>query len=89
MLIGEKYFETAVDNLASSNKLELRGNDTTKMYFITIHRDDIILVPQTQESDDKNSVNENTIQLSNDASNLSETSQVSTQTISPSVPGVH
>ena len=28
MLIGEKDFETAINNLVSSNKLELRGNDT-------------------------------------------------------------
>ena len=81
MLIGEKDFETATDNLVSSNKLELRGNDTNKMYFITTHWDYTILVPQTQESDDQNSVNENTIQLSNDTSNLDETSQASNQTI--------
>ena len=80
-LIGEKDFEKAIDNLVSSKKLELRGNDTNNMYFITTHRDDIILVSQTQESDDENSVNENTIQLPNDASNLDETSQASTQTI--------
>ena len=80
-LIGEKDFEKAIDNLVSSKKLELRGNDTNNVYFITTHRDDIILVPQTQESDDENSVNENTIQLPNDTSNLDETSQTSTQTI--------
>ena len=80
-LIGEKDFEKAIDNLVSSKKLELRGNDTNNMYFITTHRDDIILVSQTQESDDENSVNENTIQLPNDTSNLDETSQASTQTI--------
>ena len=56
MLIGEKDFETAINNLVSSNKLELRGNDTNKMYVITIYRDDTILVPQTQESDDENTV---------------------------------
>ena len=81
MLNGEKDFETAIDNLVSSNKLELRGNETNKMYLVTTHRDDAILVPQTQESDDENSVNEKTIQLTNDASNLDETSQASTQTI--------
>ena len=31
MLIGEKGFETAIDNLVESNKLELRGNDYNKM----------------------------------------------------------
>ena len=66
MLIGEKDFETAIDNLVSSNKLELRGNDANKTYFITVHRDDTILVLQTQESDDENSVNENTIELPNE-----------------------
>ena len=83
MLIGEKDFETATDNLVSSNKLELRGNDTNKMYFITIYRDDTILVLQTQESDDENAVNKNTTELPNDTSNLDETSQASTQTINP------
>ena len=47
MLIREKDFETAIGNLVSSNKLELRGNGTNKLYFITTHRDDTILVPQT------------------------------------------
>ena len=47
------------------------------MYFITTHRYDTILIPHTQESNNKNSVNENTIQLSNETSNLDETSQVS------------
>ena len=47
MLIREKDFETAIDNLVSCNKLELRGNGTNKLYFITTHRDDTILVPQT------------------------------------------
>ena len=83
MLIGEKDFETAINNLVSSNKLELRGNDTNKMYFITIYRDDTILVLQTQESDDENAVNKNTTELPNDTSNLDETSQASTQTINP------
>ena len=81
MLVEEKDFELALDNLVSRNKLELRGNDSNKMYFITTHRDDTILVPQTQESDNENSVNENTIQLSNETSNLHETSQVSPQMI--------
>ena len=31
MLIGEKGFETAIDNLVESNKLEIRGNDYNKM----------------------------------------------------------
>ena len=31
MLIGEKGFETPIDNLVESNKLELRGNDYNKM----------------------------------------------------------
>ena len=35
------------------------------MYFISTHRDDTILVAQTQKSGDENSVNENTNQLSN------------------------
>ena len=81
MLIVEKDFETAIDNLVSSNKLELRGNDTNKKYFITIHRDATILVSQTQESVDENTVNENTIQLPNETSNLDEISQASTQKI--------
>ena len=51
------------------------------MHVITIHRDDIILVPQTQKSDGENSVNENTIQVSNEIPNLGETSQASPQTI--------
>ena len=53
------------------------------MHVITIHRDDIILVPQTQKSDGENSVNENenTIQVSNEIPNLGETSQGSPQTI--------
>ena len=59
MLMGVKDFETAIDNLVSSNKLELCRNYSNKMYFITTHRDDTILVPQTQESDGENSVNEN------------------------------
>ena len=63
MSIGEKYCETTIDNLMSSIKLELPGNDANKMYFITTHRDDTVLVPRTQESDDENGVNENTIQL--------------------------
>ena len=83
MLIGEKDFETVIDNLMSCNKLELRGNDTNKMYFVTTHQDGTILVPQTQESDDENSVNENTIQLPNDTSNLDETSQAFSQTSNP------
>ena len=53
------------------------------MYFITIYRDETILVPQTQESDDENTVNKNTIELPNDTSNLDETSQASTETINP------
>ena len=81
MLIGEKDFEKAIDNLVSSNQIKLRGNDTNKMYFITTHRNDTILVPQTQESDDENSVNENTTEIPNDTSNLDETSQASPQTI--------
>ena len=81
MLVEEKDFELALDNLVSRNKLELRGNESNKMYFITTHRDDTILVPQTQESDNENSVNENTIKLSNETSNLHETSQVSPQMI--------
>ena len=53
------------------------------MHVITIHRDDIILVPQTQKSDGENSVNENenTIQVSNEIPKLGETSQASPQTI--------
>ena len=47
MLTGKKDFETAVDNLVSSNKLELRGNDSNTMYFITINQNDTILVLQT------------------------------------------
>ena len=53
MLIGEKDFETAFDNLVSCSKLELRGNDSNKMYFITTHRDYTIF-------------DENSIQLSNE-----------------------
>ena len=30
MLVEERDFEMAVDNLVSSNKLELRGNDSKK-----------------------------------------------------------
>ena len=45
------------------------------------HRDDAILVLQTQVSDGENSVNQNTIQLSKETSNLDETSQTSVQTI--------
>ena len=59
VFIGEKGFETAVDNLVSSNQLELHGNDTKNLYFIITHRDTAILVPQLQESDDENSFNEN------------------------------
>ena len=73
--------ETAIDNLVSSNKLEIRGNDSNKIYFITTYRDDIILFPQTQQSGCEKSVNENTIHLSNETSNLDETSQASPQTI--------
>ena len=51
------------------------------MYFISTHRDDIILVAQTQKSGDENSVNENTNQLSNKIFNLDETSHVSPQMI--------
>ena len=51
------------------------------MYFISTHRDDTILVAQTQKSCDENSVNENTNQLSNKTSNLDETSHVSPQMI--------
>ena len=53
------------------------------MHVITIHRDDTILVPQTQKSDGEISVNENenTIQVSNEIPNLGETSQASPQTI--------
>ena len=51
------------------------------MYFISTHRDDIILVAQTQKSGDENSVNENTNQLSNKTFNLDETSHVSPQMI--------
>ena len=71
ILIVEKDFETAIDNRVSSHKLELRGNNSNKMYFITTHRDDTILVPQTQEPDGENCGNENT----------NETSQASPQTI--------
>ena len=79
VFIGEKDFEKAIDNLVSSNKIELRGNDTNKMYFITTHRDDTILVPQTQESDDENSVNENTTEIPKDASNRYETTSQTTR----------
>ena len=65
MLIGEKDFEMAIDNLVGSNKLKIRGNESKKLYFITTHRDDKILVPRVQESDGENSDKENTIQLSN------------------------
>ena len=51
------------------------------MYFISTHRDDTILVAQTQKSGDENSVNENTNQPSNKTSNLDETSHVSPQMI--------
>ena len=37
MLLGDKHFETAIDNLVSSYKLELCGNNSTKMCFITTH----------------------------------------------------
>ena len=37
MLLGHKYFEIAIDNLVSSYKLELCGNNSTKMCFITTH----------------------------------------------------
>ena len=37
MLLGHKYFETTIDNLVSSYKLELCGNNSTKMCFITTH----------------------------------------------------
>ena len=47
MLTGKKDFETAVDNLVSSNKLELPGNDSNTIYFITINQNDTILVLQT------------------------------------------
>ena len=47
MLTGKKDFEMAVDNLVSSNKLELRGNDSNTIYFITINQNDTILVLQT------------------------------------------
>ena len=70
MLVEKKDFKMATDNLVSSNKLELRGNVSNKMYFITTHRNDTILVPKTQESDDENSANENTIQLSNETPNF-------------------
>ena len=81
MLIGGKDFESAIDNLVGSNKLELRGHGSNKMYFISTHQDDTILVPQTQESDCENSANEKTIQLSNETSNPDETSQACPQTI--------
>ena len=71
MLLGHKYFETAIDNLVSSYKLELCGNNSTKMCFITTHWDHTILVPQTQVN---NSVNENTFQLLNENSNLQKIS---------------
>ena len=83
MLIGEKDFEMAVDNLVSSNKLGLRSKYSIKMYFLTTHRDDTILVPQTQESDGESSVTENIIQLSNKTCKLDETFQASPQTINP------
>ena len=47
MLIGEKDFKTAINNLVCSNKWELRGNNSNKMCFITTHWDDTILVPDT------------------------------------------
>ena len=56
ILFGEKDLETAIDNLVSSNKLEIRGNDSNKIYFITTYRDDIILFPQTQQSGCEKSV---------------------------------
>ena len=51
------------------------------MYFITTNQDDTILVQRTQESDDENNVNGNTIQLPNETSNLDGTLRASTQTI--------
>ena len=73
--------EAAIDDLVSSNKLEIRGNDSNKIYFIITHRDHIILFPQTHQSGCEKSVNEITIHLSNETSNFDETSQTSPQTI--------
>lgn len=58
-----------------------RENDCNKMYLISAHQDDTILVPQTQRSHGENSANENTVQLSNETSKLDEKSQAFPETI--------
>ena len=64
-------------SFCAANNSEHRENDSNKMYLISAHQDDTILVPQTQKSDGENSANENTVQLSNEASKLDERSQAS------------
>ena len=65
----------------AANNSEHRENDSNKMYLISPHQDDTILVPQTQKSHGENSANENTVQLSNETSKLDEKSQAFPETI--------
>ena len=73
---NEIEFETAIDSLVNNNELELCGSDSSKTYFMNTHRNNIILVPQTQESESENINNENPAHLSNDTPILDQTSQI-------------
>ena len=65
----------------ASNKLEHRGNDPNKMYFIISHQDDTILVPQTQGQTMRIVLMKIQLSYQKQTSNLDETSQVSPQLI--------
>ena len=86
LLTNEIEFETAIDSLVNNNELELCGSDSSKTYFMNTHRNNIILVPQTQESESENINNKNPTHLSNDTPILDQTSQIdSPQTKLPTV----
>ena len=79
--IGRKKSLMAKFIFCAANNSEHRENDSNKMYLISAHQDDTILVPQTQKWDRENSANENTVQLSNETSKLDERSQAFPETI--------
>ena len=79
--MGRKKSSMKKFSFCAANNSEHRENDSNKIYLISAHQDDTILVPQTQKSDGENSANENTVQLSNEASKLDERSQAFHETI--------
>ena len=67
VFIENEYFQTVIDNLFNSSKLDFRKNDSEKSFFIpgqSSQNQDIVLAHERQEVNETKEENENSEDLS-------------------------